>query len=113
MALDKIRNAAAVARQNVFIGPLPSPSWRFFNCINTRAALPIRPVPKSIHQLLQCRRAAASARNDVRSRRQLAGAVAGGCARTSDKFRPFGLTACDSDRASGMEWAARWRIERA
>src|SRR5262249_3301328 len=111
MALDKIRNAAAAARRNVFIGPLPSSSRWFFNCINTRAALAIRPVPKGIHELLQCRRAAASARNDVRSR-QLAGTVTGGRVRTSDEFRPFGLTAHDSNRASGMEWAARWRIER-
>src|SRR5262249_11090225 len=91
---------------------LPS-SYRLSNFINTRAYLPIRPMPKSIHELLQCRRKATSARNDVRSRRQLAGAVAGGRVQTSEEFRPLGLTACDSDRASGMEWAARWRMQRA
>src|SRR6266700_3297509 len=112
IALDRISNAAAAARRNVFIGPLPSSS-RLFNFINIRAGLPIRPVPKSIHELLQCRREATPARNDVRSRRQLAGAVAGGRVRTSDEFRPFGLTARDSDRASGMEWASRWRMQRA
>src|SRR5215472_12656916 len=111
IALDKIRNAAAAARRNVFIGSLPSSS-RLFNSINTRAVLPIRPVPKSIHELLQCRREATPVRNDVRSRRQLAGAVAGGGVQTSEEFRPLGLTARDRDRTSGMEWAARRRMQR-
>src|SRR5262249_49730830 len=31
----------------------------------------------------------------------------------SQEFRPLGLTACDSDRASSMEWTARWRMQRA
>ena len=31
---------------------------------------------------------------------------------TSEEFRPLGLTARDSDRASGMEWTARWRMQR-
>src|SRR5262249_60254619 len=102
MALDKIRNAAAAARRNVFIGPLPSSSRWFFNCINTRAALPIRPVPKGIHELLQCRRAGASARNDVRSPRQLAGTGTGRGVRTPDEFRAVRLTAADSTRDTVM-----------